>query len=129
MVVRDLIPLGRRATFSPSRRRLPTIRRRPKIRLPAGPEHRQEITVLKKAGIIVAAVATGVLAVSSVAFADTSTGNLKNDCAFGNAGGSPAAIADQGSSLFGGVLGAVTSIAADATTQTNTANCNNLNIT
>jgi hypothetical protein len=85
--------------------------------------------VLKKAGIIVAAVATGVLAVSSVAFADTSTGNLKNDCAFGNAGGSPAAIADQGSSLFGGVLGAVTSIAADATTQTNTANCNNLNIT
>ena len=61
--------------------------------------------------------------------ADTSAGDVKNDCAFGNAGGSPAAIADQGSSLFGGVLGAVTSIAADATTQTNTANCNNLNIT
>ena len=46
--------------------------------------------MLKKAGIIVAAVATGVLAVSSLAFADTSTGNLKNDCAFGNAGGAPA---------------------------------------
>ena len=54
--------------------------------------------MLKKAGIIVAAVATGVLAVSSVAFADTSAGNLKNDCAFGNAGGAPAASAIGGSS-------------------------------
>jgi hypothetical protein len=70
-----------------------------------------------------------VLAVSSLAFADTSTGNLKNDCAFGNAGGSPASVADQGSSLFGGLLDAVTSIAIDATSQANTANCNNVNIT
>src|SRR3954454_4077870 len=127
MVVRDLIPLGRRATFSLSPRGLPTIRRRPKIRLPAGPEHRQEITVLKKAGIIVAAVATGVLAVSSVAFADTSTGNLKNDCAFGNAGGSPEAGAVGGSSLLS-LLGVVTNAATDVTTQANTLNCNNVNV-
>jgi hypothetical protein len=84
--------------------------------------------VLKKAGIIVAAVATGVLAVSSLAFADESAGNLKNDCAFGNAGGSPAAIAEGGNTLVS-LVEAVTSIAADATTQANTANCNNVNIT
>ena len=84
--------------------------------------------MLKKAGIIVAAVATGVLAVSSIAFADTSEGNLKNDCAFGNAGGTPTGLAQGGTSLLGGV-DAVTSIVTDATTQANTANCNNLNIT
>jgi len=84
--------------------------------------------VLKKAGIIVAAVATGVLAVSSLAFADESAGNLKNDCAFGNAGGSPAAIAEGGNTLVS-VVETVTSIAADVTTQANTANCNNVNIT
>jgi hypothetical protein len=85
--------------------------------------------VLKKAGIIVAAAATGVLAVSSLAFADESTGNLKNDCAFGNQGGSPVALADQGNSLLGSLLGAVTAAATDATAQANTANCTNLNIT
>ena len=85
--------------------------------------------MLKKAGIIVATVATGVLAVSSFAFADESHGNLKNDCAFGNQGGSPAALADQGDSLLGGLIGAVTSAATDASTQANTANCNNVNIT
>ena len=84
--------------------------------------------MLKKAGIIVAAVATGVLAVSSVAFADTSEGNLKNDCAFGNAGGSPAATAEGGNTLVS-LVEAVTSIAVDATAQANTANCNNVNIT
>jgi hypothetical protein len=83
--------------------------------------------VLKKAGIIVAAVATGVLAVSSVAFADTSTGNLKNDCAFGNAGGSPEAGAVGGSSLLS-LLGVVTSAATDITAQANTLNCNNVNV-
>ena len=68
--------------------------------------------MLKKAGIIVAAVATGVLAVSSIAFADTSTDNVSNDCAFGNAGGTPTGLAQGGSSLLGGV-GAVTSIVTD----------------
>ena len=84
--------------------------------------------MLKKAGIIVAAVATGVLAVSSIAFADTSKDNVKNDCAFGNQGGTPTALAEQGSSLLG-ALGLVTSLATDATTQANTGNCNNVNVT
>ena len=84
--------------------------------------------MLKKAGIVVAVAATGVLAVSSLAFASDSKGNVKNDCAFGNQGGTPTATADQGSSLLG-ALGAVTALATDATTQTNTGNCTNLNVT
>jgi hypothetical protein len=86
------------------------------------------MTVLKKAGIIVAAVATGVLAVSSLAFADTSTGNLKNDCAFGNAGGSPQAGAFGGSNLVGGLIDVVIGAATDITTQANTGNCNNVQL-
>ena len=82
--------------------------------------------MLKKAGIIVAAVATGVLAVSSLAFADTSTGNLKNDCAFGNEGGTPESSAIGGSSLVGDVLGAITSASSSVTSQANTANCTNV---
>ncbi len=43
--------------------------------------------VLKKAGIIVAVAATGVLGVSSLAFAGDEMGNLSNDCAFENESG------------------------------------------
>ena len=82
--------------------------------------------MLKKAGIIVAAAATGVLAVSSFAFASESHGNLKNDCTFANTGGSPEAGAVGGSSLVGDLLGAITSASTDATTQANTGNCTNL---
>jgi hypothetical protein len=89
---------------------------------------RQEMTVLKKAGIIVAAVATGVLAVSSLAFADESAGNLKNDCTFGNAGGAPQAGALGGSSMVGTLAGLVTGAATSVTTQANTANCNNVQL-
>ena len=84
--------------------------------------------MLKKAGIIVAAVATGVLAVSSLAFADTSSGNLKNDCAFGNEGGTPEAGAFGGSSIVGDVLGAITSASSSVTTQANTGNCTNVQL-
>ena len=84
--------------------------------------------MLKKAGIIVAAVATGVLAVSSIAFADTSTDNVKNDCTFGNVGGTPTGTATGGSSLLGAVS-PVTTIVTDATSQLNTGNCTNLNVT
>ena len=84
--------------------------------------------MLKKAGIIVAAVATGVLAVSSIAFADTSEGNLKNDCAFGNEGGSPEAGAFGGNSLVGPLVSVVTSAAASVTSQANTLNCNNVQL-
>ena len=84
--------------------------------------------MLKKAGIIVATVATGVLAVSSLAFADTSEGNLKNDCAFGNEGGTPESSAVGGSSLVGDVLGAITSASSSVTSQANTANCTNVQL-
>ena len=82
--------------------------------------------MLKKAGIIVAAVATGVLAVSSLAFADESTGNLSNDCAFGNEGGSPVAAAEN--DTLASALSVVLGLAVDATTQTNTLDCNNINV-
>jgi hypothetical protein len=108
--------------------------------------------VLKKAGIIVATAAAGVLAFSPLAFAGeshhdadkhygkkdhhakvveenntTSTGNLSNDCQFGNEGGSPTAGAFGGTSLLG-ALGAVTSLATDATSQVNALNCTNVNV-
>ena len=54
--------------------------------------------------------------------------NLSNDCQFGNQGGSPVAGAFGGSSLLGAVA-PVTSAAADATSQLNTLNCNNVNVT
>ena len=84
--------------------------------------------MLKKAGIIVAAAATGVLALTSVAFADTTSDNVGNDCAFGNAGGSPEAGAFGGSSLVGDLLGAIASTATSAATQANTGNCTNVQL-
>ena len=107
--------------------------------------------MLKKAGIIVATAAAGVLAFSPLAFAgeshhdadkhygkkdhhakvveenNTSTGNVSNDCQFGNEGGNPVAGAFGGSSLLG-ALGAVAATATDATSQLNTLNCTNINV-
>ena len=85
--------------------------------------------MLKKAGIIVAVAATGVLAVSSLAFADTEKGNFSNDCSFENVGGD----VEQGvfggeSGLVGAIAGAVTGLAANATTQADTLNCNNVQL-
>jgi hypothetical protein len=85
------------------------------------------MNMLKKAGIIVAAAATGVLAVSGLAFADTTSGNLGNDCAFGNASGDASQIQDGGSSLVSiltGIIGATT----NAATQANAANCTNVQL-
>jgi hypothetical protein len=84
--------------------------------------------VLKKAGIIVAAAGVGVLALTSVAFADTSSDNVGNDCAFGNTAGSPQSGAFGGTSLVGDLLGAITSTATSAATQANTGNCTNLQL-
>jgi hypothetical protein len=134
--------------------------------------------VLKKAGIIVAASAAGILAFTPLAFAgskddggssnhkddkssskshdkdddgdhhhkgddgdhhdgdhhdgddggDVKKDNLENDCQFGNQGGSPVANAAGGNSVLG-VVGLVTSAAIDATSQLNTLNCNNINLT
>ena len=83
--------------------------------------------MLKKAGIIVAVAATGVLAVSSLAFADEEKGNLSNDCAFENVGGNPEASASN-SSLVTLVTDIVVGAAASVTSQTNTLNCNNVQL-
>ncbi len=84
--------------------------------------------MLKKAGIIVAAAATGLLAVSSVAFADTTEGNITNDCAFGNSTGETSQMLNGGSSLLGDIAGLITGAVANAPVQTNALNCTNLNV-
>ena len=128
--------------------------------------------MLKKAGIIVAASAAGILAFTPLAFAggmgddggshhskddksssksdkdddggdhhkkddggdhkkddggDVKKDNLENDCQFGNQGGSPTAGATGGNSLLG-AASLVTSTAIDVTSQLNTLNCNNINV-
>ena len=83
--------------------------------------------MLKKAGIIVAAAATGLLAVSSVAFADTTEGNLTNDCAFGNSTGETSQFVDGGN-LLASIASLVTGAVVNVPAQTNALNCNNLNV-
>ena len=84
--------------------------------------------MLKKAGIIVAAAATGLLAVSSVAFADTTEGNITNDCAFGNSTGETSQFVDGGSNLLASIANLVTGAVVNAPVQTNALNCTNLNV-
>ena len=59
---------------------------------------------------------------------DVKKDNLENDCQFGNQGGSPTAGAVGGNSLLG-AASLVTSTAIDVTSQLNTLNCNNINVT
>jgi hypothetical protein len=84
--------------------------------------------MLKKAGIIATVATAGVLALSSMAFANEETGNLSNDCTFENVGGD----VEQGQFGGSGVLGAVTStltgLATNATTQADTGNCTNVQL-
>jgi hypothetical protein len=107
--------------------------------------------VLKKAGIILAATTAGVLALSPLAFAgeshhdadknygkdhgghskvvenDVNSGNLSNDCQFGNTTGATNQGVFGGSSLLG-VLAPVTGAVANAPIQTNLLNCTNVNV-
>jgi hypothetical protein len=89
--------------------------------------------VLKKAGIVVAIAATGLLAVSPLAFAqdvdmtNIESGNLSNECEFGQAGPEIAQTLTGGSSLLG-VAGLVTGAVAPVTTQTQALNCTNVNV-
>lgn len=111
--------------------------------------------MLKKAGIIVAASAAGILAFSPLAFAgskgdndgshhgdddkktskvvkkdddgDTKKDNLENECDFSNEGGDVEQGLLGGSSPVG-VVGAVAGLAANATSQLDTLNCNNVNV-
>ena len=84
--------------------------------------------MLKKAGIIVAAAATGLLAVSSVAFADTTEGNITNDCAFGNSTGETSQFVDGGSNLLASIANLVTGAVVNVPAQTNALNCTNVQL-
>ena len=96
--------------------------------------------MLKKTGIIVAAVAAGVVGLSSLAFATTSTpaphvdqtsieqGNLSNDCEFGQDAGTASQTLLGGDSVLG-VAGAVTGGVAPTQLATQALNCTNVNVT
>ncbi|WP_214403248.1 hypothetical protein [Pseudonocardia lacus] len=97
--------------------------------------------MLKKAGILVAVAAAGVVAITPFAFADNGhheessevtysnveEGNVSNDCEFGQAGALVAQDLTGGDSLLG-VAGAVTGAVAPVDTQTQAANCTNVNL-
>jgi hypothetical protein len=100
----------------------------------------KEITMMKKAGIIVAAAAAGLVALTPFAFADNDhhesgettysnveDGNVTNDCEFGQEGPAIAQDLTGGDSLLG-VAGLVTGAVAPVTTQTQLGNCTNLNV-
>jgi len=96
--------------------------------------------VLKKAGIVVAAAATGLLALSPLAFAHEShgsgdvtytnveEGNLSNDCDFSQEGPDVLATATGGNSGLLGLGNLVTQAVVPVTAQTQAANCNNIGI-
>ncbi len=109
--------------------------------------------MLKKAGIVVAVAAAGVLSLSplafatdghhdtphhedhhsqthvdrSVAYTNVERDNLSNDCEFGQQGADVDATATGGSSLLG-LAGLVTSVIAPVTTQTQLLNCTNIGV-
>jgi hypothetical protein len=85
------------------------------------------MNMLKKAGIIGAVAATGVLALSGLAFADTTTDNVGNECAFGNTTGETSQGLFGGSSLLGAVS-PLTGILANAPIQNNAGNCTNIQL-
>ena len=108
--------------------------------------------MLKKAGIIVATAAAGVLAFSPLAFAgeshhdadknygkkdhhakvvkqeeNVSTDNVSNNCQFGNQSGDANQGLFGGSSLLG-VASALTGAVANTAGQVNALNCTNVNV-
>ena len=94
--------------------------------------------MLKKAGIVVAVAAAGVLAVSPLAFAGEKSGDdvhghghsttkYSPTCTFGNASNAGTKQKADASSLLGVLANAATNAAAPVTTQTNApiGSCNN----
>jgi hypothetical protein len=141
MVVRNWTGTVLTNKFMRSRRVLPTSnagseRDRPR----SVPANHQEKTVLKKAGILVAVAAAGVIAITPFAFAgnghhesssdvnytNVEDGNVTNDCEFGQEGPAVAQDLTGGSSLLG-AADLVTGAIAPITTQTQLGNCTNLN--
>jgi hypothetical protein len=95
---------------------------------------------MKKAGIIVAAAAAGLVALTPFAFANNDhhesgetnysnveDSNVTNDCEFGQEGPAIAQDLTGGSSLLG-AADLVTGAVAPITTQTQLGNCTNLNV-
>ena len=96
--------------------------------------------MMKKAGIIVAAAAAGLVALTPFAFANNDhqesgettysnveDGNVTNDCEFGQEGPAIAQDLTGGDSLIG-AAGLVTGAVAPITAQTQAANCTNVNL-
>ena len=85
--------------------------------------------MLKKAGIIVAVAATGLLAAGSFAFADETVtkDNLSNACPVSATGPVDTTEATGGFSLLG-VGGLASNIVAPITTQVQALNCTNLEV-
>jgi hypothetical protein len=88
--------------------------------------------VLKKAGIVVAAAAVGLLAVSPMAFAqetETETnGNMVNECTFEQTGATTDTDATNGSGLID-VLDVAANVVAPIDAQLNLLDCNNIGST
>ncbi|WP_214403247.1 hypothetical protein [Pseudonocardia lacus] len=97
--------------------------------------------MLKKAGILVGVVAAGVIAITPFAFAgdhhesssevnysNVESGNVGNDCEFGQAGSQVDQNLVGGSSLVA-AAGAVTGAVTPADTQTQLLNCTNVSLT
>jgi hypothetical protein len=96
--------------------------------------------VLKKAGILVAAAAAGLVALTPMAFAgghhedaptnhtNISKDNVGNDCDFGQTGSQVDQSLIGGNSLVA-AAGAVTGAVIPADAQTQLGNCTNLNVT
>ena len=90
----------------------------------------QEITgvpVLKKAGIVVAVAATGLLVTTPLASAETAPAQASNNCTSTQSGGTISQTLVGGSSLLG-VGGAVTGVITPTTTQTQAGNCTAVNV-
>jgi hypothetical protein len=84
--------------------------------------------VLKKAGIVVAVTAAGLLAVTPLASAQgAAPAQVSNTCSFTQSGGTINAPATGGSSLFG-VGGAAANVIAPVTAPVQAGNCTAINV-
>ena len=85
--------------------------------------------MLKKAGIVVAVAATGLLAVTSFAFADEtiSKENLSSTCSFAQAGG-PTTTSVPGGNAFLALVNAAVNATVPVNAQVPILDCNNVNL-
>lgn len=86
--------------------------------------------MLKKAGIVVAATAAGLLAVGSFAFADetVSKDNLGNACTFGTTGSTVTTSNTEEATAVGAVVQSIIEAVAPVDTQAQAGNCTNVKL-